>query len=577
MSRSHVRSSSGSRFGILVPAAELTWWQRDVLRQLLALDGASLELVVVHGHYINSPCASSCTRPPSSLQSLIAPDSLFRLYQRLNRPPAAQMVDAMKELQGSRVLSCSPVRIGRSSIYFKHGDVQEIEAYDLDFLLLLGFAPIRGEILTVPRYGVWSFQFGEVERCGRGPPYYWKIVHGEPVMAAILQRITAGSAGGIVLREGFFKTVPESYRKSLEKVLSSVTRWPAQVCVDLANGRAGYLDGPAADRHDTGYTSPTNSEAFLGILKIAANWLKAKTRVLFRHEGWNVGVIEQPLNSLLSHDEDLAINWAPSSGRNRFLADPFGIETERGCQILVEEYEYCRGKGKISALTYDSGRFLPVSNSVMESEFHHAYPFVFHLEGELFCTPERRGSKELAIYKATNYPTGWERVGTLIEGVDVVDPTLFQWKGQWWLACTGAGFNASRDLSFWYSDQLLGTWRPHANNPVKTDVRNARPAGTPFAWKGSLYRPAQDSSRTYGGRVVINEVTELTSESFREKAVKVIGPREGNSPYPEGLHTLAAAGSMTLVDGKRMMFSPCKLRNAIDYWMRKRFPGLEVS
>ena len=39
---------------------------------------------------------------------------------------------------------------------------------------------------------------------------------------------------------------------------------------------------------------------------------------------------------------------------------------------------------------------------------------------------------------------------------------------------------------------------------VKTDVRSARPAGTPFVYQGELYRPAQDCSRTYGGSIVIH-------------------------------------------------------------------------
>ena len=62
------------------------------------------------------------------------------------------------------------------------------------------------------------------------------------------------------------------------------------------------------------------------------------------------------------------------------------------------------------------------------------------------------------------------------------------------------------DLHIWWSDDLFGQWRPHAANPVKIDARSARPAGTPFVHAGTLYRPAQDCSHTYGGAVAICRV-----------------------------------------------------------------------
>jgi len=55
-------------------------------------------------------------------------------------------------------------------------------------------------------------------------------------------------------------------------------------------------------------------------------------------------------------------------------------------------------------------------------------------------------------------------------------------------------------LRVWFADDLLGSWCPHPGNPVKPDIRSARPAGTPFVHDGALYRPAQDCSRTYGAR-----------------------------------------------------------------------------
>jgi len=87
---------------------------------------------------------------------------------------------------------------------------------------------------------------------------------------------------------------------------------------------------------------------------------------------------------------------------------------------------------------------------------------------------------------------------------------------------------------------------------VKVDPRSAGCAGTPFVAGGSLYRPAQDCSRSYGGAVTLNRVIRLTPHEFHEETVAVVAP---NARYPAGVHTLSSLGSITLVDGKRRAFT----------------------
>jgi hypothetical protein len=68
-----------------------------------------------------------------------------------------------------------------------------------------------------------------------------------------------------------------------------------------------------------------------------------------------------------------------------------------------------------------------------------------------------------------------------------------------------------------------------------------------------LYRPAQDSSRSYGGQVVINRVTRLTPTEFEEEPAAVVAPF-ADTPYPNGVHTLSSMGDVTIVDAKRLVF-----------------------
>jgi hypothetical protein len=99
------------------------------------------------------------------------------------------------------------------------------------------------------------------------------------------------------------------------------------------------------------------------------------------------------------------------------------------------------------------------------------------------------------------------------------------------------------------------------------DARSAQPAGTPFMVGGVLYRPSQDSSRRYGGRVVLNRIETLTLESYLERPVTAVAPPVG-SQYPDGLHTVSSAGSTTLIDGNAIHFVPAAMRAEL----RRRLP-----
>jgi hypothetical protein len=154
------------------------------------------------------------------------------------------------------------------------------------------------------------------------------------------------------------------------------------------------------------------------------------------------------------------------------------------------------------------------------------------------------------LYRVTgDVPHRFEFVATLLENFPAVDSTVFQHGDLYWLLCSPQEKSGSH-LHAFYAREPFGPWVPHPSNPVKIDIRGARPAGPPFVVDGALYRPAQDSSRTYGGRVVINRVVALSPTEFAEVPHAHVGP-EKDGPFGEGLHTVSFAGDYCVIDGKR--------------------------
>jgi hypothetical protein len=197
-----------------------------------------------------------------------------------------------------------------------------------------------------------------------------------------------------------------------------------------------------------------------------------------------------------------------------------------------------------------------------------SYPYIVESEGEIYCIPETNRAREISVYKAVEFPYEWQKKGTLLSNVMAIDTTVFQHEGTWWMMFTDRERGGDANLYVWYAPDFWGPWKPHMNNPVKSDVRSARPGGTVFYHEGFLYRPAQDCSRTGGGRTVLNRINRLTPTEFDEEPVVSIEP-DRNGPYPEGLHTLSQVGDFTLVDGKRFEFSAVGLINNIVKGIRR--------
>lgn len=272
----------------------------------------------------------------------------------------------------------------------------------------------------------------------------------------------------------------------------------------------------------------------------------------FRHEHWHVGIVDAPIHSFLEGDRRPDVRWLPLPPHGKYFADPFGLERASATTILFEEFDFRTQKGVISWVEEEAHGFSRPEVAI-ELDVHASYPFLIERDGAVFCIPETAYGGEVSLYRASDFPSRWTKDTTLLPRVAALDSTVFEHDGRFWLMCTDLEDGPFSKLRLWYAPDLRGPWTPHPANPVKTDLASARPAGTPFTWEGELYRPSQDSSKTYGGSVVLNRIVRLTTTDFREERVATVGPFQ-DGMHAHGVHTLAAVGDRTLVDGKRFAF-----------------------
>lgn len=245
------------------------------------------------------------------------------------------------------------------------------------------------------------------------------------------------------------------------------------------------------------------------------------------------------------------------------MADPFGVASDEGVYVFYEEFDYRSYKGVINWTRVSMHGTTPARKVTMEGPFHMSYPYMFEWNGDVYCVPETHEAREISLYKANHFPDHWAKVKTLVPNFAGIDPTVFPHQGRWWMTCGDADTGANETLSVWHAQEPPGPWERHTQNPVKKGRNGTRPAGTPFVHDGQLYRPAMDSSRTYGRRIVLNRVKKLTPTEFEEEPAGIIEPF-AKGPYRDGVHTLSAVGNITLVDGLRITFEKSEFDHAAE-------------
>ena len=261
---------------------------------------------------------------------------------------------------------------------------------------------------------------------------------------------------------------------------------------------------PVAAKHDADESTPwevMSAAREWGLhgmehLQRMANDRDGQISVIYAEEHWHVGMIRQPIHSLLNPGVRHRIEWLPFRRANRYMADPFAIRVGPTTKLLMEEYDYSSRRGIIveSELT-DGGGWSP-PRPVLRAERHMAYPYLFEHRGEIWCTPENQDIRGVALYTWDRERRSWSHHDVILHDFPAVDPTIIRHGGHWWLFCTSRDDYPQAKLFLWRAPDLTGPWEPHPGNPVKVDVRSSRPAGTPFEFEGQLYRPAQDCSES---------------------------------------------------------------------------------
>ena len=412
----------------------------------------------------------------------------------------------------------------------------------IDFIL--DFSPCGVVAVTAqPTFGIWRIHLGDADK-GELPGTRETACRAHTITVAVVGTIAADNHQRVV-HHATIKT-RRSHRATLEAVLREATAICLGACRRL---RAGQQAPATAIPFPLPLPASGPFRAIAGQL---VRSVRRATEIVFFKDIWSIGVLRTPVDALLRSHTLPTPSWQRIPVDGEFHADPFPVTIGDNAYLLFEKYDPAQRRGLIACVGLDNRdpQAAGAIRTAIDLGCHMSYPAVFHYAGRTYCTPETHVLGGLRIFCMGADPWSWTQVAHVLPDMPLIDATLVEHGGLWWLMATLSGAASDTDLHIWHAPAPFGPWTPHRLNPVKSDVGSSRPAGNIFRSCNKMYRPAQDCARGYGTAVVINQIIHLDRDRFVEIAVKRFEPgRDWLSP--DGLHTFNVFGDQVVIDAKR--------------------------
>lgn len=508
------------KYGVICNSDYLELWQYNVIQKLTAQD-VKLKLIITNAKPEN-------IHKPSS-----------KLWQKLN------FSSIKKSGQKKRIKiqdHYSQIKQTQLSILIE----KDLQSDTLDFIFNFTTDQVNSIISNATKHGIWQL-YNDYSNNNNTLLGFWEIYwQKNTTTVSIIKWIDDSKQ--VVLRENTLKTL-YSFTANRDQILKEVPRWIMGLCVDIKHN--GF-DSIEEKKDNKTYDLPSNTQIILFCLRSYLNKYKRSFRLIFFIDFWNIGVVKQPITEFLKEGEKPPVEWYPNLSKKSFAADPFAILKDNELHILYEAFPFDNPSGKIDYVKYKDGEY---SNEckVWDNSYHNSYPFMFEYNNEVYSLPESSADNKVELYKLIAFPDQWEKQKMILPGYAGVDNTLLYYNNTWWIFATDLLDGPHYNLKVFYADDLYGEWVAHPKNPVKTDIRSSRPAGTIFEKDNVFYRPSMDYSEKVEGRIVINQIVKLTKTDYKEVDAALIEPYT-NTKYSDKIHTICKAGNYTVIDSCKETF-----------------------
>ncbi|XLS30787.1 hypothetical protein ACJD0Z_08125 [Flavobacteriaceae bacterium M23B6Z8] len=417
--------------------------------------------------------------------------------------------------------------------FCKEEDIIRMQEKELDVIINLTNLTLPEPLSKLSKYGIWYFIHANINQPFNKPIATWELFSQKPEIGASLC-CQLPDKKPIILAQTFACTDLLSYSRNLNTILWQT--FPL-IITSLRNlylkGEEAFFDEaykkyPKSPEHieSAAVVYPGKREVLKHLWKTTYRKIRQLIKSQFYFNQWTL------LYQFSDNDKpetDISRYKRIVPPKDRFWADPFLYKKNGKYYVFIEELKYNRKLGELAVMEIDENGNYTKPQTILKKDYHLSYPFLFEEDGVLFMIPETSNNKDIQLYVCTDFPLKWERVETLMTNVEAVDTTIHKENGLYWMFTNikkYKGGSKHSELFLFYSDELASSqWKPHPSNPIVSDVKQSRPAGSIFKQDEKLIRPAQNCSYYYGYGMNFCEITTLDKEQYHQEIIQHLLPK----------------------------------------------------
>ena len=304
--------------------------------------------------------------------------------------------------------------------------------------------------------------------------------------------------------------------------------------------------------------------------------IKKIIKTFFYHESWDIMILKDH-GSHLFPDNTLEILSKTTAQQLKkkytFQADPFIVEKADKLYVFYEAFSFRNSKGTLRCRVLD--RELTEIDDVKLEGFddlkcHLSFPFLIHINDQLFMIPESSERKEVILFQSVEFPVRWKKIKVLISDTEVTDNVFLTINETCYLLST----TMDNEIIIHSAENIYGQWQRIAPS-LKVSNHHHRGAGAPYLVDNKMYFLTQECTpETYGKSIYIKELVTLSNTIFDESLIEKINSSINHS---DGVHTLNFSNNYIVYDSKINKFSLLAIFKKLSYKFMIKYRNVYLS
>lgn len=265
------------------------------------------------------------------------------------------------------------------------------------------------------------------------------------------------------------------------------------------------------------------------------------TRFFLNQKTWGI-LIGEDINKLKEIPQPF---WV---GR----ADPFIYFKGGKYFILFEEINIISRVGKICVAEVQNYK-LKNKKTLLRKRRHVSFPYLFQ-NTKSYIIPETHKDRTVELYEYDIDNQRLTFIRKILDDVECVDSAIFFREKKYWLITTQRNkSNEFDELNIYFSDDLVnGRFKPHKQNPIYSNKKKSRNAGSIRIIDNEIYRVTQDCDKEYGKSISLTKVDHINTTNYVEGNSELINIMGNKSNH----HTYNTSNNLIVSDYKFKISNP---------------------